>query len=85
MKREPDLFDLFSAPPAPVVLPASDDLPLVHWMHVTPLRARTGCGIYASSYDLAARLATTEAGETLSCSLDVYSDRVTCQACKDAI
>lgn len=67
-------------------MPAPDTAaPLIHWIHITPARARTGCGIYASSYDRSSRLATIQSGEQLSCSLDVYSDSVTCQACKEAI
>jgi hypothetical protein len=59
--------------------------PVVHWIVVTTHRARTGCGIIASSYDLSSRMATTEAGQSVCASLDVYSDRVTCRACKEAI
>lgn len=79
------MFDLFSAPPAPVIAQPSGDASIVHWIHVTPTRARTGCGIYASSYEMSTRLATSEAGGQLSCSLDAFSDRVTCQACREAI
>jgi hypothetical protein len=86
-KQGPDLFDLFSAPPAiPTPAPPIEaDTPLVHWIFVTTTRARTGCGIYASSYDRSTRLARTETGDTFQCSLDAYSDTVTCRACKEAI
>lgn len=85
MTGRPDLFGLFtSTAPAPVVAPI-DQTQIVHWIHITPSRARTGCGIYISSYERSTRLAATDAGEQLSCSIDVYSDSVTCQACKDAI
>lgn len=86
MNRGPDLFDLFSAPPAPAPSPAINAAAaLVHWIFVTTTRARTGCGIYALSYERSTRLATTEAGDQLCCSLDIYCESVTCKACKEAI
>lgn len=85
MTGQPDLFSLFTSPaPAPVV-PSIDETQIVHWIHVTPTRARTGCGIYVSSYERSTRLTTTDAGERLFCSLDAYSDSVTCQACRSAL
>lgn len=81
-----DLFDFADAvkPPAPVAAPDSGEA-VIHWIVVTTTRARTGCGIICSSYDLKTKLATTDAGETISCSLDVYSERVTCEACRSAL
>jgi hypothetical protein len=79
----------FEAPAEVAVLfdgPAVElSAPTVHWIFITPTRARTGCGIMAASYDRSTRLATTEAGDLICCSLDVHSDTVTCHACRDAI
>ncbi|WP_158669955.1 hypothetical protein [Bradyrhizobium guangdongense] len=82
MINQPDLFDFPASPAAAAAVEQGD---LVHWIVVTTKRARTGCGIIAVSYDLSTRLAMTDAGEALSCSLDIYSERVTCKACREAI
>jgi hypothetical protein len=56
----------------------------IHWLHVGPKRARTGCGIVASEYIYAERAAIAEeSGDRFSCTLDCFSGTVTCQACKD--
>jgi len=86
MMGEPSLFDFFEAPKASSAAAFSpSSIGTVHWVVVTTKRARTGCGIICSSYDLKTRIATTEAGEQIHGSLNRWSDRVTCQACKEAL
>lgn len=85
--RELDLFDFAaSGGPSPAPIVGADIAPsTVHWLVVTTKRARTGCGIIASSYQMSTHFAVCEDGAEIFCSLDVYSDKVTCNACKEAI
>jgi len=85
--RELDLFDFAaSGGPSPVPIVIGDVAPsTLHWLVVTTKRARTGCGIIASSYQMSTRIAICEDGAEICCTLDAYSDKVTCQACKEAI
>lgn len=82
---QPDLFDVAPAPVLPAPTVAVDVASTVHWLVVTTKRARTGCGIIVTDYDLADRIGAGPEGERIHCSLDGFSDRVTCRGCKEAI
>ena len=64
--------------------PLEPDAAPVHWIVISPARARTACGIVAASYSLATRLAVpVEGGDGIACTHDFFDGTVTCRRCRE--
>ena len=77
-----DLFDLLAAARAVTVSLSAED---VHWVVVTPRRAMTACGTVVTAMDWKSGQWLAESGAAVTCSLDLYSGKVTCNRCREVL